>query len=285
MAAALILVALAFSALRLLLPAVPGYKAELEKIAAGYLNAPVAVTSIETDWKRFRPRLRLLGVEIQKTDASAPLLQVDEIVLGLNPLASALQWQVVVDEITVSGTHLSVLRDSHGGVSVNDIVLFPGDRALPNKAQGLPPALLNRTVRLIDSSIQYKDEILNVDYRLDAVNLAGYSDGDINKVYLSVTLPRGLGESLELGVEFGGDWRDVDTLKGRAFVRGAGIELPAWADRFNHPDLVLAGVMNIDAWLNFGYGRTAARGNDWRVNGKLELLNPRLDLPALKRTV
>lgn len=275
-AVALILVALAFSALRLLLPAVPGYKTELEKIAGGYLDAPVSIERIETDWKRFRPRLHLVDVQIHKKGeaASATFLKVDEIILGLNPLASAMHGRVEVDEITVVGTHLSVSRDDRGRVSVNGITVYtPGDRASPRPAIGVPPALQNRTIRLADSSIDYKDAIWDIDYHLDAVNLSGHFTPRSNNVFLSVNLPPSLGESLEVGLAFSGDLRDVDTLKGRAFIRGVAVDLPAWARKFDKRHIVLGGQMNVDAWLKFGHG--------WRLAGKLDLQTPRLNLAGL----
>lgn len=272
-AVALILLALAFSALRLLLPAVPGYKTELEKIAGGYLDAPVSIERIETDWKQFRPRLHLVDVRIQKKDEAAaePFLKVDEIVLGLNLLASAMHWRVEVDDITVVGTHLSVSRDDRGRVSVNGLPVYtPGDRASPQPATGVPPALHNRTIRLADSSIDYKDAIWDVDYHLDAVNLSGHFTPHSNNIFLSVNLPPSLGESLEVGLAFSGDPRDVDSLQGRAFVRGVAIDLPAWARKFDKQHIVAGGLMNVDAWLRFGRG--------WRLTGKLDLETPRLNL-------
>lgn len=277
----LILVALAFSALRLLLPIVPGYKTELERIAGGYLDAPVTIERMETDWKWFRPRLRLLGVQIQKPGASASFLQVDEIILGMNPLASAIRRRVEIDEITVVGTHLSVLRDSEGRITVNDVLLYSGDRSLALRTAELPPALLNRTIRLMDSSIDYKDAILDFDYHLDTVNLSGHSSGETNNVYLSVNLPPSLGESLELAFEFSGKIQEIETLKGRAYIRGVAINLPAWARKIDNgkfnKETVLAGLLNVDAWLNFGRGWE----NGWRMNGRLGLDAPRLSLAAL----
>ena len=54
----LILLALVFSAVRLILPLATDYKADIEKAVTRQLGYTARIQRIDTDWRWFRPRLK-----------------------------------------------------------------------------------------------------------------------------------------------------------------------------------------------------------------------------------
>jgi uncharacterized protein YhdP len=147
LAAAIILLALLFSAARLLLPLAPGYKHEIQTRVGDLIQRPVTIDRMGTDWKWFRPRLKLTGVAVEGLP-DGQSIRMEQVVLGINLFESLLNWSVEVDDIRVSGTHLSVRRDADSRFFVQQIALgaWTGDVPFVSK---LPSVLFWRTIRLV----------------------------------------------------------------------------------------------------------------------------------------
>jgi uncharacterized protein (TIGR02099 family) len=261
--AVLILLALMFSAIRLLLPLATEYQGKIEATAAAALKRPLQIEEVSTDWKWFSPRLRLAGVKLLDAQSGQVTLAAHELIFGIDILGSLLQRGVQIDSITIVGTDVSLSRDADGKLYVQGIML-PAQSEQTDALQ-LPAFLQNRKVHVIDSKVHLQDAILGLDYRLQSVNLSVYQTQKKYNAYLSVLLPESLGKRLEMGFELRGalpDLKDLHTNSGEFYLRGDDLKLPAWASDSPYRDLIRGGELDIAVWISRRHDKdTAVRGN------------------------
>lgn len=263
----LIMLALVFSATRLMLPLATDYKADIEALASRLLGYPARITRIDTDWRWFKPRLKLLGVSLQDEAAGSDLFAAEEIILAMNPFSSIVNRRIEIDELTVVRTDFSLRRDAAGSLSVQGFALPAAADGSSAAAGALPPFLTGRTLRMIDSTVRFEDAVSGIDYRLEAVNLALRLGRQEHRIYLSVNLPETLGERFEAGAELRGDLRDPQALRGRIYLRAAGLDVPATLRKTSYRDSVESGRADFALWVELD--------NDARreIQGNVQLRN------------
>jgi uncharacterized protein (TIGR02099 family) len=238
----LIMLALAFSAIRLMLPLATDYKVDIENLVSRQLGLQAQISSIDTDWRWFKPRLKLIGVRLGA--AGSELFAAEEIILAMNPFSSIVKRRVEIDEVTVVRTNFSLRRDQAG-------LFYAQGFALPRSTEmvlSVPPFLHDRTLRVIDSAAALVDDKSGMDYRLEAVNLTVQTGQREHRAYLSVLLPEEIGERFEAGVELRGDLQDLPNLRGRLYVQAASVELPAVLQKTRYRDSIRAGQLDVALW-------------------------------------
>lgn len=243
----LILLALVFSAIRLMLPLATDYKADIEGLAFRLLGYPARIERIDTDWRWFRPRLKLLDVSLLDPGAASAVFTAEEIILAMNPFSSFVNRRIEIDELTVVRTDFSLRRDASGRLSVQGFALPAAEGAAAGER--LPPFLTGRTLRVIDSVVRFEDVASGIDYRLDAVNLALRLGRQEHRIYLSVNLPETLGERFEAGAELRGDPRDPPSLRGRVYLRADGLDVPAALQKTSYRESVKSGRADFALWI------------------------------------
>jgi uncharacterized protein (TIGR02099 family) len=293
-----ILVALVFGIARMLFLLVPGYKAELESMASQALGHNVSIGNITTDWKWFRPRLKLLNVVVHAGGDGAEILQVGQLILGVNLLDSAFERKLDVDDITLQGAAIRVSRDAKGGVTVQDLPVYSPATDLPAGANSghlpaannepaeagdkpaaefeltIPPVLQNRTIKLADISIDYSDAIFDLHYFAPNVDIALQFQTGKAALYLDVKLPAELGERLELAIETDGDLETPKELNGRVFFRGTGLEPANWKQPVWVAEKVKSGTLDLSLWFDI------RQPGDIDISGTVKAVNVDLVLPV-----
>ena len=162
-AASLVIVAaVAVGGFRLLVNRLPGYQNDLKAWVSRELGLALTFDRIDARWGLAGPELTFSDVSLGG-DSGGPLLDAREVDIGLSPLRLVLERQVVVDRVTVSGTHLTIVRGADGRFNLRGVA--PRPAAKPLTLADLP------TVRLFlrDAELSYVDEHANVDWRLTGV--------------------------------------------------------------------------------------------------------------------
>ncbi|HEX5056884.1 MAG TPA: YhdP family protein [Gammaproteobacteria bacterium] len=246
----LIVLALVFSAIRVMLPLATDYKSDIESLAARTLGHPVQIARIDTDWLWFRPRLRLIGVRVDDTAGGSALFAAQEVILAMNPFSSIMNRKVEIDELTVVRTDFSVSRDEAGHLYARGFALPVQMDPAAGTEPAVPDFLRGRTLRVVDSVVGFSDAASGINYRLQAVNLALRLGRDHHRLYLSVSLPGEIGKRFEVGAELRGDLRDLQGLKGQLYVRVAGLELPAVLRKTSYRRSVKSGRLDFALWAD-----------------------------------
>ena len=250
-AVSIILTALIFSVARLLIPIVPSYKQEIERFASEIIQRQVDIGEITTDWKWFRPRVKLLNVDIFSEKNDAPLLQVEQVVLSINIFSSLFNWNAEIDDIALLGTEVAVKRDTEGQIYLQNIMLYSGGKTVNEVGEiHLPPALENKTLRLYDVDVHYSDEDLGFEHQFDSLNVSLRLTPKALAAYIDVGLPLEYGQRLELGMELDGGLDKPQDLQGVMFARIVDMDLAKFSERFGYQDYLRNGSATLDVWLN-----------------------------------
>ena len=258
-----ILLAILFSAARLLFPLVPGYKIELESLASDALQRPVTIEKITTDWKLFRPRLKLINIKVLAGENEPALLQAEQLILGLDMFGSIIQGTLDVDDISLLGTTLNIYRGKAGDIAVQGIPVYTPATDNDSFQFVIPSILQNRIIRLADINIDYTDEVLGLHYFVPTVDIAlDFAAGDA-ALYLDVGLPEELGDRLEFAIETSGDVESPNDLNGRIFVRGTGLRPANWKQPLWLGKRVQAGQFDASIWIDVEQPKTV------RLTGQL----------------
>ncbi len=204
---------------RLGLPLVASYKSEIEAGLGDFLGHPVTIEELDLRWRRTGPELKANGLQV--AESSERLVAIDQALLDVNLLASALRRTLVINELTFVGADLAIERAKDGSLSVHGLSTS-GARQSESATQGrglnAVAWLFNaRRVGLLDTQLRFIDHaggasgeaivLERADLRAENV------DGD-HRLRIAVDLPDELGEQLDLAI-------DLDSLSATSLARGA----------------------------------------------------------------
>lgn len=271
-AVVIILLALAFSAVRLLIPLVPGYKHELEQLASDTVQRPVTIEKISTDWKWFKPRIKLLNVEISGIGGEK-LAHIEQLILALDLFGSVMQGRPDVDDITLVGSDLKVDRNDKGEVSIQDVVVYTPDQTKKEFSLDIPPVLQGRIIKLADINIDYRDDLLGLHYSVHSIDLALDLKANSAALFLDLGLPEELGERIEFAIQTFGKLESPNDLSGRIFVRGTGLNPSRWGKPQWLAQRYQSGVVDVSLWIDVRQPKQVS------LSGQLHAENLILNLP------
>ncbi len=216
---ALLTLAISVSGLRFALSELHLFKTDIEVQLSQYLGAPVSIANIQGVLKGFRPELALLDIKIHASEHQPAALQLQEIHLGLDLLASFAHPLIESLRITIMGAKLSIKRLKSGSIAIH---------GLPSVEDSQNPDWLmqGRQFKLVDSDINWQDEKRNAEaIQLKHVNITIDNKQSQHKVVISMDLPEALGQSLGLAMKFSGNIFVPDSIDAQLLVQGKGIQL------------------------------------------------------------
>lgn len=99
-------IALLTVVIRLLLPAVWDYRSNIEQYLSERLHTEVTIGEIDASWGGRFPQLRLQDVTIaDHRSQNIGRIELEQLVLGINPVSSLLQWQLVLSKVELWSLH------------------------------------------------------------------------------------------------------------------------------------------------------------------------------------
>ena len=102
----ILVIALLTVVVRLLLPAVWDYRTDIEQYLSERLRTEVTIRDINASWEGKFPQLLLQGVVIaDHRSQNIGRIELEQLVLGLNPVSSLLKWQPVLSKVELWSLH------------------------------------------------------------------------------------------------------------------------------------------------------------------------------------
>ncbi len=109
MVIAVLTIALLTVVVRQLLPGVLDYRTEIEQYLSKRLHTEVTIGDINASWEGRFPRLLLQDVVIaDHRSHNIGRIELGQLVLGLNPVSSLMQWQPVLSKVEIWSLHTQV---------------------------------------------------------------------------------------------------------------------------------------------------------------------------------
>ena len=244
----LILLALAVSIARSYPSLYQKYLPEIQENLSAALGKPVQADSIRIDWHGITPLVTIRNLSIYEDDSEYDqLLNVDEAAISIDPYKSILQKKIAFRELTFIGGNLEAERTVDERIILNGIDI--SDQLAKRKKSSLDNKL---KINLLNSSIFIKDEVKQLNYFFDRVDIVLGVSNERFKVTSHFILPDTLGKSLSIIA----DIRDLDkglkNIKGELYSRGERINLELLSDFF--PKLrvgVKKGFSDFEIWGDF----------------------------------
>lgn len=249
----LIVLAVAFSALRLALPHATGYVEDLEQALTQQIGLPVSIASMDADMYWLVPRLKLVDVVIYDKDKQRELLRLDEAFFALAFVDSILQWSPTVGDISLVGADLYIERyaDNRWRIQGVDFSADVAGAAANSSASQLIAAIKNTSFSLLESDIHWHDYQLH-DAPLDFIGVNIFIEEFFGEHALEINLrlPEIYGESLQLIVKTGADIARLTEADLEVYLRAESIDIGQWLSVLDIADLPrLKGVFSGELWL------------------------------------
>lgn len=267
----LIVVALGMTGVRLALVGIEGYKVRLAAHVGALVGVPVKIGRLGARMRGFSPEVVLNDIDIASVLPTKPsAIELQEIRFGVNLLQTAFSRDLLASSwVTLVGAKLTVKRNSDGKLSIAGL-----------KAGGENPLWLLETGKyeVIDSDITWQDELRHGRaLTFESVDLALMNEGSRHRLNVLMRLPKKLGKSLKGALDFDGDLFDPQSLQGRAYLEGSGLNLPEWITF----DLPMA--LNLDSgngdlrlWSDWQHARLAG------LTGQVDLHDLQVHRPGME---
>jgi len=241
----LISAAVIFSVLRATLPYATGYKAEIQQEISRQIGLPVEIGSIDAAIHWFSPRLKLLNVSVFDKDNKLHLFDFEEAFVELDTTASLLRGEIIVGNIGLIGTKISIEKLSDKEWLVQGIKFSSeGNNELPEQ---LLYMLKNSDYLLHDSDIYYQDhtgEKLNISL-LD-VNVNVVNRFNTHNIKISTNLPDEYGKDIAIVANLRGDF---DSLYGDVYIEANAVNVNRWNNKFKFlKNYELDSIVDVAVW-------------------------------------
>jgi len=200
-----IAVALFTLAARAGLPFVAGYKSDIEIALGDTLGRPVSIEALSLAWRGSGPVLDATGLGVG--DADGRRITLDAALIDLHAFASLWRRKPVLNEITLVGADLQLVRERDGRYTLQGL-----GESVPSATPPLPRAgrdplqafgwLFDAArVELVDSRLTLVERGGDRHLSFDALSIRAHNDARLHRLRIGVDLPGTLGERVELDVD------------------------------------------------------------------------------------
>jgi uncharacterized protein (TIGR02099 family) len=229
------------------------------------LGYPVEIGAAGLSWVDLKPKLQVDTITVLRQDNKTELLSIESIYVGLDLLASLQRGEPVLNDLSLTGLQMAIVRDQTGQFQLQGVNSLPqSDPLIIDWASWLN--LLNR-VRLHDVIIDYSDqtnEAFSGSYQLTNADVTHRSEKWITTGLLS--LPSTLGTNLQ----FSGQWLlDSNDLQKSSWL------LQAQIDNLN-----LTSFASLITWQDIAIqsGNLTANISANGIGGNVETVKTTIDL-------
>ncbi|MDO9047524.1 MAG: YhdP family protein [Methylobacter sp.] len=271
----LIAAAIGLTGVRLLLLGIEHYKSDLATNISALVGTPVTIGRLGAKMRGFNPELVLKDIAISSRTVPArppsgvthanplraglssaastgnekPAIQFNEMRLGIDLLDMLVSRDLLSSSwVTLVGAKLSIKRQQDGSIVIVGL-----------KASGGQPQWLLQggKYEVLQSEITWQDEISNARPLLfNEVDLAISNKGEHHRLNMLMKLPKKVGNTLRISMDFKGNVFEPSTIQGRVYIDGQAVLLP---------ELVALGQTSVGdrIHINAGTGDFKIWG-DWR---------------------
>ncbi len=227
--AAVLLLALVMSGLRLAIVNIDYFKSEISSLLARDASRGIVFSGLSGAMNRFNPVLRVDNVSIQLSDRSEPVL-VDWLAVEFDFWASLREGTPIVLEISGQLDKLELTKDESGRWWSHELELGPGgDQAvIPEFSRAL--LLAPRYLKIDLHHLIIRDRQSKTSYQIDDVSAQiNYHDDQFHTQF-SAALPQALGRRVLIKSVLDGGHSEI-------YVNSSGLQLSR-----------IAGLLDFDAW-------------------------------------
>ena len=262
----LIVLAIAFTVLRAILPYATDYVSEVQRALSDKVGLPVSIDSIDADMFWFTPRLKLINVVIHDKEGEKELIHLDEAVFALAYVESLFKLTPVIGDISFIGADLYIERHPENRWLIQGIE-YVGDGSNAPSSE-LLETIQNTNFSLKDSDIHWKDTTGQTD-AMDfiGINLIFESSLGDHSLSVDLPLPEAYGDSLRFIARINDDLEKAKTAEWNIYLEGHTININHWMNKLDLKDVPdAAGTLDGKIWLSLKDKKLLRITGDLSVN-------------------
>ncbi|MBU2870292.1 YhdP family protein [Colwellia sp. E2M01] len=240
----LVLLAVAISAFRLLLPFVHHYQLPLQNYLNEQANSNIVIGDLSMTWQDFGPSLVLGNVQIIETDNTSVFIK--QLELQVDFWQSISQQDLISKNLFISGADIDVNEQLWLAADADEIANDNSDEM--NDIDFISDVFLNKIKRfsILNSHVTVRNETITRSIRLNT--LRWVNNGSRHQAQGSVVLNELSSNNLTLKLDLRG--KKITGLTGDAYLQANHIDITPWLDNV----LVLEddktkSDINFSAWL------------------------------------
>ncbi len=172
---------------------------EIASWVSNYIGYPVTMSGAGLHWIGLEPKLQVDNITILRQNGQEQLLSLEQLYLGLDIISSLRQTEPVINDVSLSGLVISIIRNEQGKFVIQG--LSTDSDSSPNKEWLRWINLINK-VNLTNITLalsDFKQPLLSGHYVLNQVQIE-HDDTQWNTT-LDLSLPSQLGNSVQVTAE------------------------------------------------------------------------------------
>ncbi len=264
----IILAAVSVSVSRLLSPVLDHHRAEFEKWASVLLKSPITIDGVRLSWNVYAPALALEHVVFLDPTTRKPRFEIQQLKIRVNIFHSLFTWQLVTDDIKISGADLTLRQQTSGQIHIQGFQQFSiSDNFTGASVQG------NEAVKWIMD----QPRLVLADVRVHYFPASGsplfvtlehvlLTNGNLEHVFQgNVVLNQDVPVKATINLKWIGDLTDLQHVPIHLYLYLEGISLPQWLAKKSMYGLqIQQGLGSAKIWADWDH-------NQWhKVQSKFE---------------
>jgi len=250
----LVLLAIAVTALRILLPEMNRFQGEIERWATEQTNVQVTISDVRGFWRNTHPSLALKGVVLDIPDSSGIHITTEQIDVEFDLIQSLLKRQPVVADMNIHHMNLDIS-------SIDWAKLDEGDSSEKSSEQSevvqrLDDLFLRQldSFSLLDSTILYQT-IAGEVRQLDIAKLRWRNKGARHHADGEVSLSDANINSLLVSADFE-DHGSLRDISGNFYVSADSLRVTPWLTRYLKDETgIQRGRVSFNAWATLEHNQ------------------------------
>ncbi len=251
----LVLLAIAVTALRMLLPEMNRFQGEIERWVTNQTNIQMSITDVRGFWRNTHPSLALQGVKADLADGVDIRLATDQIDIEFDLIQSLLLRQPVIADMSIHQMHLDISsidwnKLDHGNSGSHS------DDQNTTTLQQLDDLFLRQldNFSLLDSTILYQT-IAGEVRQLDIAKLRWRNRGSRHLAEGEVSLADTDINSLLVNADFE-DHGSLRDISGDFYVSADSLRVTPWLSRYLQDETgIKRGRVSFNAWATFDHNQ------------------------------
>lgn len=214
-----------------LTPLVEKHRQDLEKMASGYLDAPVTIKEAEISWYRYQPVINLNQVTVENKTTHESVLQIKQIRVSLSLFKSLWQRKAVLSSVMIVGSAVVLHQSETGEIEVQGFPAF-GAQHTPYQSETKFIDVLNwlsQQPRLILQNIDVRYTGFNEAERYVTLHELNF-ENKRNQHHISgdAILHQALPTEVKLGIDWEGERVDLAKIKAKIYLYVKALALTQW---------------------------------------------------------
>lgn len=212
------------------------------------IDRPVHVENMHLEWYGYTPHITVNNLSIYSDDAKQDqLLFVKKALLSIDLYKSLINKKFAIQHLSLIGSNLETVRTKNQRILLNGIDI--SERIAKRKKLDTKSKI---HISLLESTIAIKDEVKNLDYFFDRVDIAISFEKDRFKVTSNFLLPETLGNSLVVVADVKDLDQGLNNVSGTLYTKGKDINLNLLDDFFPQLQVgIKTGNSDFEVWGNF----------------------------------